>query len=89
MATTECPECGTRRSAQSLRCPRCITPTTKGRVRSAQRALRTMEADSGSDPKTRIIDLLADLMHYCHAKGLCWETCLRCAENHYESEQGK
>jgi hypothetical protein len=46
-----------------------------------------MGTTSGSDPKDRLVDLLADLMHVCAGAHISFDTCLATATSHYEAER--
>lgn len=43
-------------------------------------------AEADSDDDTIITDLLANLMHYCDAKLVDFEACLRMANGHHDAE---
>ena len=38
---------------------------------------------------TLVADLLCDLMHACSMEGVCFETCLRIANDHYGAEMSE
>ena len=42
----------------------------------------------GDTTDETITDLLADLMHFCDEQGIEFDSCLRMANSHYNSEAG-
>ena len=56
----------------------CIQSSNQHRIDSAQSALETYD---GADDE-RLIDLLADLLHFCDASGLDFDHALKLARTH-------
>ncbi|MCK5504236.1 MAG: hypothetical protein KAJ10_03695 [Thermodesulfovibrionia bacterium] len=56
-------------------------PTIEERIAKAKWAM-----DAYEDEETDVIDLLTDLMHYCHQNGPCFESSARMASIHFNEE---
>jgi len=59
--------------------------STMQRIARAEAAL--VAASGGAGPEA-LIDLLADLQHWCAEQQVDWNAALRLAEMHYEAERG-
>lgn len=54
----------------------------------AERAAQVLDLAelNGSDPESALVDVLADLMHYCHVTSRDFDESLRIARQHFEEE---
>ena len=57
------------------------------RDRGIDRISRVVDEVYDDDDEGSIIDLLADIKHFCQGRNLCFESLLSVAEMHYEVEQ--
>ena len=66
-----------------------MTINNNHRVHYARYAVRSYLWSKGQaieEDETAVIDLLADLRHYCGATGLCFSDLAQIAEGHYVAE---
>lgn len=66
-------------------------PTADPDGMNEERADRAAEAlqpycERGADKRAAVLDLLADLMHYCHAQGIDFDAYLELSRNRYAEE---
>ena len=57
------------------------------RTRGIDRISRVVDEVYDDDDEGSIIDLLADIKHFCQDRNLCFASILSVAEMHYEIEQ--
>lgn len=57
------------------------------RNRGIDRISRVVDEVYDDDDEGSIIDLLADIKHFCQGRNLCFASLLSVAEMHYEIEQ--
>ena len=59
------------------------------RIKRMEDILTRYGRDTGQSDESdeiQVSDLLADLLHFCHATGVGFDTCLERAERHFEEE---
>lgn len=61
-------------------------------IDNRERSIRALDTvinhvKDGEDLRTKVIDILADIMHMCGRNGIDFQDCLRIATYHYEEEK--
>lgn len=56
------------------------------RANAARKALQAMPGYDDKEGDANVVDLLADLMHFCRRAGYDYDACARMARTHFEAE---
>lgn len=60
--------------------------TNEDRAEQVDDALIPYERLSGDDPNDQVADLLADVLHWCNVRNVCFTSSLKTAFMHYDAE---
>lgn len=61
-------------------------PTRGGTAEHALQAYVQVAGNRDEPEETQVTDLLADLMHFCHSRGLDFQEMLGSAQHHFDEE---